>query len=106
MSLPENRSIENVLLEAGEPFGGNGEISLRVVVEARQSPNVFDGFYANPPYQQCGYQGATDNENVIVKILVERSCFGLQGFSCGGGGGGSSSSLGGCSLSRGHFCNG
>lgn len=95
-----------MLLEAGEPFGGNCEISLRAVVEARQSSNILDGLHANPPYQQCGYQGATNNENVVVKIMVEHSCFYLQGLGGGGSSSSSSSSLGGCSLSGCHFCNG
>ncbi len=49
MSLAENRCIQKMLFEARPLVLWNGEIALRIVVQARQGANVFHGFHAHAP---------------------------------------------------------
>lgn len=81
-----------------EAFRRECEVPLRIVVEACQCSDILDRLYAYPPNKQCGYQGAANNEQIVVKVLVEDSCVCLQSLR----GGGSGPSLGWGSCADGH----
>jgi len=107
VSLPEDRSIQDVLFEGGELVGGIFEVCLLIVAENSHCSDILDGLCADSPYQQCNAQRAKDDEYVVVEILVEYSCFGLEG---GGGGcfrsGSSCTTLRWGSLGRHHLSDG
>lgn len=52
MSLAENWRIEDVLLDDSKDMRRSSEVSLRVVVEACQSPDILHRFHTNPPNAQ------------------------------------------------------
>jgi hypothetical protein len=87
-----------MLFEVCESFRREREVPLRIVVEACQSSDILDRLYAYSPDKQCGYQRAANNEQIVVKVLVEYSCVCLQSVRRGGG----SPSLGWGSCADGH----
>ncbi len=77
MSLAEDWSVENVLLNERKGVRRCREIPLRFVVEARQGPDILDRFDPNSPNPKRHDQRCENNEGVVVELIVQRR----RGFS-------------------------
>lgn len=93
-----------MLLEFGIAEGGDGKVSLSLVVEAGELADVLDRLDAHTPDDKEGNEATTEEDQVVLKVLIE--ALGLCASLCRGGDlfwglAGSGRSLGGCEGSRG-----